>query len=166
VLGVNDNSTDLLDVGDNVTVLGGILTPQCSSSSASDSTCTAVTPRQTVLVDPPVNPAIPQVVLLFPTVVSTCGDLVVDATQSVGGGGRDWTAIVWTVQSTDPAAANATRAIEAYLTTKGTDTSTRIVIPIGSIMDTSTAVPMADAYNNTYTFVIALSLTNYLVSEC
>jgi hypothetical protein len=52
---------------------------------------------QSVIVMAPAVPIIPKVSLIAPSTISMCDSLPIDASGSVGHGGRPWTSILWTV---------------------------------------------------------------------
>lgn len=86
--------TPLLAVNGSVTLLSGIISPQCTSSSTQ--TCnTALSSGNTVVATSPLNPVKPTVVINVPSTIGSCADLVIDASGSSGFGGRPWKSVSW-----------------------------------------------------------------------
>jgi hypothetical protein len=98
-----------LVVGDVISVLGGSLRAACSSADACTSWKSVAAASSTL--SGPDAPVKPEVVMSAPSILGSCGDYVVDLTQSTGSGGRDWSNVSFKVVSAD---SNAS-VIEDYL---------------------------------------------------
>ena len=75
---------------------------------------------QVMTILPPFQPALPSIVLSMPTTISSCSSLLVDATSSIGHGGRQWkdvrlSVIARGIDSTGPENANATELLSKFL---------------------------------------------------
>jgi hypothetical protein len=140
------SSIALIEPGDDVTLRGGMVRAACEAANATDASCddNEVTARQTVASLPPVSPSLPNVILNIPGRVSTCDDLVVDATSSTGSAGRDYSVISWIVVTSNATVENI---LDTYLNSFNR-INTRITIP-------SAMLPAAD-------YFISLSLQNWL----
>jgi hypothetical protein len=74
-----------LDVGMSMAVLPGRLKAACSAKQVSACEFYAYSNSTSALVLLPLNPMVPQVVLDAPNIISSCQDLVIQATSSRGG---------------------------------------------------------------------------------
>ena len=81
----------------NITILGGKLKSQCNS----DCNLTNDTSTTSVTLLPAYHPIIPKVVIYTSTAVTSCDDIVLDASSSFGSGGRPFASIFWTVLEDD-----------------------------------------------------------------
>ena len=113
-------------IGDTVQLLANTIKAQCSQFSVSGCSNYQFAPSQSVIITPPLNPLKPVVLLLGPTAISTCDNLVIDPTASTGNAGRGWSFMKWNVSGS-----SSTSQIVSYLNSKIKDTSSIVTIPIG-----------------------------------
>ena len=100
-----------------------------------------------LIIQPPLVPLVPTVLLSLPTQCGACNDLNIDLSASTGNGGRPWTSVVWDVQ----AANGGTKAILAYLDSNYDVIANTVIIPRGMLLTT------------TYSF--GVTLTNFFGSS-
>ena len=86
-----------LAVGSSVSLLGTRVKAACPVGG--DCTSYAFSSASTTRANAPLNPLYPSIVLILPSVISMCDDLMVDATLSSGNGGRAWARVEWDVSS-------------------------------------------------------------------
>ena len=143
-----------LTTGSPVTLLGGILRSFCQGNSAicaSNPTATSAT----VLTLSPDEPSVPTVIISSPAHLSSCEDLILDATGSYGSGGRPYTSVLWTVSAFTSGANGVvvnlnSSAIQLYL--NEFSTTNQVYIPI-TVLSSSLTVA---------SYTITLLLTNFL----
>lgn len=85
--------------GTLVHVLARNIRALCLSANPTICRENEATPLTSLSVQPPSQPLLPTVVLNIPQRVSTCEDLVIDASGSFGNAGRSWGEIQWTIAS-------------------------------------------------------------------
>jgi hypothetical protein len=113
------------------------------------SSCAYTPYTQTMAIQIPSSAIAPSVSLSAPPVLSSCDDLVLDPTSSLGNGGRSWSFIAWSVSSgSSNVFANQTAPIASYLNSNYNDTSTSVSIPNSML--------------HSGTYVITLLLTNFM----
>jgi len=158
----------LLNIGDNITLIGGLLLSSASNSSE-------FSLNQTIrIIGPETMATIPSTVLSTSYYTSICDDIVLDATSSVGNLGRDWVSISWNVSGAcdlyhywdfgyDNWLTNIS-IIESYLNRHYTHTSNLtdlVVIP--HELFSYAAVQLFGATKITFlTYTFSLTLTNFL----
>jgi hypothetical protein len=76
-------NTSLVVVGSNVTLLGNIIKPYCSSG-VSNCESYNYTSQMSKTIKTALNPISPQVILLVPAIIGGCNNVTVDASHSVG----------------------------------------------------------------------------------
>lgn len=106
------NGSDLVQVNDNITILGGIVRARCLSSGPS---CQGY-PFQAASTTAVLASKYPSDVFVSisgPSVVSLCSDIELDISRSVGNGGRKWSSISWRVYNLFNT--RAAPALEAHL---------------------------------------------------
>ena len=116
ILGVYEESSVLLSVGGNVTLLPELVRAECGAATGGTD-CTAFTaaPARTVFAAAPINPVAPVAVLGVPSLASFCGDINIDPTLSSGTGGRPFSALQWSVTAANGEDTSAiVSALEAY----------------------------------------------------
>ena len=114
----------IVNVGDSVIVYGDLVKAACSAK------CGGYLPMKSmeVVLQRPVNPISPTVVLKVPSQVSNCSYLTIDATQSYGDGNRLWTDVTWSVTSNG--GDSAAQTLQLYLSKFGAQNiSTKISVP-------------------------------------
>lgn len=135
-------SSNLMVVGSTVSVLGNRLKALCSAGI----NCASLqfSPFQSVLANAPIVPVVPKIFLELPTFIAPCDNVTIDASQSIGSGGRDWVNVTWSVTATS----GPTASLLSVLLSVGVDLYSPITIPRSFIGD------------GEYTFV--LTVKNYL----
>jgi hypothetical protein len=113
------DSSSLLTVGGNVTLLAGKLRPYCKASGS----CTGynTSNSQTVRISAPSNAVSPSVILMTPSRVGTCDNVTVSAMLTSGSGGRAWQSVKWSLYALDGDNAVDSTAILKALTAYGTN---------------------------------------------
>ena len=86
-----------------------------------------------VMVQQPLRPVVPSIVLTAPPRIGPCNDLTIDLSASTGSGGRPWSSVVWTVLVEN---GDAT-AVTAFLISNFVMTSNFVTIP-GSMLTRTT----------------------------
>lgn len=76
----------------------------CLNSNPTYCDINKATPSVRLVIKAPLSPLSPVAILNIPTAVTTCDDLIIDASGSVGNAGRPWMTIQWTVTSDNNAA--------------------------------------------------------------
>ena len=139
--GALTSHVDLLTPGQKVSLLGDLLSSTCSVQYCKPQTA----PAADVTALAPDNPVRPTIVLKVPTKVGDCQDVVVDASFSVGSGGRPWAAVQW--------------AVYEEMTLAPAPDITELLLSHGDI---SRPVVLDSLLLNDTAYVFSLSLTNYL----
>ena len=122
--GIYSSTSTFLVPGETMSLAANKLRGACSKNCL-DNFYNAATDVTAALPASPVSPAI---VLSVPESLSSCDDLVIDASSTTGSGGRDWTSIVWGVTVTT--GSFNTAELQAYLDSeKSTSISAPIHIP-------------------------------------
>ena len=139
------NSKSLIGLGDSITLLGNSIKPSpCPGGVICSYSLTTV-----ITVQNPDNPISPQAVLKAPTIISSCSDLKIDPTLSIGSAGRAWKSIIWSVSIVDDNSSIAS-FITSHLQTNYPTTDSIAVIPKAIFREGDTD------------YVISLQLTNFL----
>jgi hypothetical protein len=109
---ISFRSVNPLNIGDNITVLGGVIRAACASgfSASSCLSWTAIS-KVNASVVAPANAASPVVAFSLPATIGSCDSLAMDLSSSTGNGGRSWKSVSFTVTSS----ATNVSAIESYL---------------------------------------------------
>ena len=108
-LSENSNMT----VGDNITLLGGMIKAECVVDDCSHWWSMN---RTLLAVSSPISVQIPTVSIIAPQYVGECDDLVIDTSSSSGTLGRPWALFTMTVTTTSDSDVNKA-ALQAYLDT-------------------------------------------------
>ena len=96
-----DSSAALL-VGNNVALRGGNLRAACPANVATrDCAKWLTTPLTVAIVRAPASPVVPTVSISAPSIIGMCDAFPIDVTSSVGGCGRVWSNISFTIKSTN-----------------------------------------------------------------
>lgn len=135
----------LIEINNSVTVRGGLIQPYCGTSTTLCGSAFNFTEQSSKAASTAFNPVTPEVVLIVPTLLGSCDALTVNAAQSTGSGGRNWSTIVWQVTTTNDGLNDDAQAIEnklqSYDSISNTLTVSRSLISAG-------------------TYIISLTLTN------
>ena len=151
VVGVNSNHQYLLP-GDILTILPNKIRAFCTKSRslcASNPTAN----MDSLIVEQPVNPTSPIVILSAPPSISSCFNLSLDSSASYGDGGRLYSAVRWSVSAVEYGTQNGildVSNIETYMNAFSAEHQTKRPVIIAG--DT---LIMAS-------YTITLSLTNFL----
>jgi hypothetical protein len=129
-------AVSLVSPGQNITLLNGVLKGAGSTST--------FTPSSTAPLSVASTHALPAAVLIAPTKITNCQDLVLDPSSSVGQGSRNWKTIQWKVKASDGGDVSALLSFLSVVTS----TALPIVIPSSLLRST------------TYSF--SLGLRNFL----
>ena len=104
----------------------------------------------TIIVQTPDNPVSPQVIIKAPTIISSCSDLKIDPTLSIGSAGRAWKSVIWSVSLANDSSIDSD--ITNYLKTTNASTDSIAVIPQS----------MYRRNGQDTDYIITLQLTNFL----
>jgi hypothetical protein len=132
--------------GDVILSIGELIRSACTTSDETVCMENFVNTNETAIIEEPNDPVVPSALLSMPSFISSCDDLIIDASSSSGSSGRDWSLIHWRVTSSS-LASNSTE-IAVYL-----NSLTSLQTPI-----TITSLMMQE--DVTYTFT--LTLGNFL----
>ena len=91
-------------IGEKATLRANIIKAACKSM-VDPSICaryTAASTPQWVTIDGAANPIAPEASLNTAPSVGLCDNVILDATQSSGNAGKDWTSVSWLVRAADP----------------------------------------------------------------
>lgn len=95
------NPDDMLTVGDWISFLPNTIRANCLNPKSTQRSPSCAQYPFTVFnltqIQFPLNPITPSVVLNVPSTISSCGNLLVDPTQSSGSAGHPWTSVTWMV---------------------------------------------------------------------
>ena len=89
-----------------------------------------------VIVQQPLVPVVPSIVLTAPTKIGPCNDLTIDLSSSTGSGGRPWSSVVWTVLVENGDATT----VNAFLTSNFLLTSSFATIPGSMLIRTTYSI--------------------------
>ena len=93
------NPASYLNVLDRITVVQGTLRAFCTSTA---SVCSSnPTAFGSLLVQAPLKPAAPTVIISAPSKIGACANLSVDASGSYGNGGRPFKSVAWSLSTTE-----------------------------------------------------------------
>eukprot|EP01039_Chlorochromonas_danica_P002291 gene2291-2510_t len=134
--------------GDSITILAGKIAAACYSSSLCNSYPTLSSSNMTLLL--PLNPLKPSLSLTAQQMLLYCDDLYLDATSSIGNGGRSWNSIKWSVGGS-LSKANLT-VLTAYMNANYQDITSVMIIPNNQLF--------LSRFPDNLTF--SLEVTNYL----
>ena len=115
----------LPSAGDSLQLQSNVIKAQCLQASISDCSNYLYSSPTTVIISAPSNPIAPVVSLFGPTSISSCDDLVLDPTTSLGKAGRNWYTVRWNVSGSSSA-----NQISSYLNANYKDTNTLVTVPI------------------------------------
>jgi len=148
ILGVFQASLTIsyVGVGDEVTLLAGLIEPSCNVGDDCQFFQTAN--QQTVPLQAPPVAREPVVILRIPTVSASCDDVILDPTLSYGSGGRRWTVVQYSVTKTTNAGTEDATDIVAYLESFGTTTAQQL--------------PISQDFLSSATYTITLTAENFL----
>ena len=139
-------SFDIITVGDNITVAGGIVRAECTSDGCSD---WQTMNRTVMVVSPPQIVMKPQLSIVFPELLGVCDDLTADISSSTGTLGRVWSHFSMTLVSYSVTDANIA-PLQMFLSSVGLIHSQELIVIPRHYFDN----------DNTYTFQI--SVENFL----
>jgi hypothetical protein len=96
-----DQTSELIQIGDVVTLLDFMLRAKCPQLLSSASECLRWPTSGNVfaVLESPVEPLSPSIKIWAPSVLSYCSDYLLDLTSSTGDGGRDWSFYMITITS-------------------------------------------------------------------
>lgn len=93
-----------------------------------------------VIVQQPLVPLVPLIVLGMPSRIGSCNNLTVDLSSSTGNGARRWSSVNFTLLSSNGAAYGETVAIAAYMTNNYVYSSNTITVPRSLLNPTTYAI--------------------------
>jgi hypothetical protein len=130
-----------LQVDGIITLLEGKLRASCLSPKSKSTSCSNYpsSPEESIFIQPPLNPVVPDVVIFSPSVIRACEDLMIDLTASRGNCGRTWSN--WTLEVSSTVNVSS---IHSFLKSNYS-VSSPIAIPKSLLVS-----------NHTYVFVITL----------
>jgi hypothetical protein len=115
-------------VNSQLTLINGVIRAACAALT--DCTKYSYSPSNNVIVQAPISPMAPTAIIASSAIVSTCDDVVLDATGSTGMIGNAWSQAVWTVSGEGGANFNtSTVSIERFLNRVYRSTSVAATIP-------------------------------------
>ena len=97
-----------------------------------------------VIVQGPAQPVAPLIVIIVPTQIGACNDLLIDLSASTGNGGRPWTSVVWTVLAEN----GGTGALKTFLKSNFDPSLNYVIVPRNLLIRT--------------TYSIGVTMTNFL----
>ena len=147
----DSSSRTLLEPGDTIGLLDGLLRPYCVSGNATYCAIDTAADAMNVTAQLPSSPVLPTVVLTLPSTSSFCSNMTIDASSSRGSGGRPWRSIEWSVVSMYPQSQKTERRLQRLLNSSYSSTEA-IALPI--------VVPAS--YLDMATYRFTLTLTNFL----
>ena len=121
-------SPSTLIPGESATLKGGLVSAECILTSLSCSDYNTIS-ATTIVILSPLNPMIPSVALTGSSQFAKCANVTLDATGSIGSGGREWTSIYWQAVYTN---GTSSYVLEEYLNRQFSFTMSlgqRIIIP-------------------------------------
>jgi hypothetical protein len=159
IKGTFDALTASLQPGDTLSVKSGLLRAACRTGTVCSQNpvlqlngifthnikkdisqrMTSVTRGLSVIVQQPLTPIIPKLVLSIPLETGACSNLTVDLSLSSGSGGRPWANITWTIMSTngDPS------AVLSYLDSEYDYSANIVTIPRSLLTSATYAISVA-----------------------
>ena len=156
-------SASSLKPSDTMSVRGGILRAACRGnigcknnfllkSYQTDHALTgrdsmkyaALTSTLSVIVQRPAHPVAPLIIVLTPTQVGACNDLLIDLSASSGSGGRPWSSVVWSVLAQN----GNTTALRNFLRDNFDSSLNYVIVPRHMLIRT--------------TYSIGVTITNFL----
>lgn len=159
VRGTFDGSAlSLLQPGDTLAVLGGLLRSACMGTSCSSNAYLEVSDESDrsqfrlkspssdrmalsssaahVIVQAPTVSVVPTIVVGAPTQLGACNNLSVDLSASTGSGGRRWSSVTFSVAATN----GISSAIASYLTNSFNNISNIAVIPRSMLLSATYSI--------------------------
>ena len=97
-----------------------------------------------VIVQRPALPVAPIIVVIVPTQIGACNDLMIDLSSSTGSGGRPWSSVVWTVLAKN----GDTTALTTFLNNNFDSSLNYVIVPRNLLIRT--------------TYSVGVTLTNFL----
>ena len=97
-----------------------------------------------VVVEGPIIPVAPLIIVILPTIIGSCNNLLIDLSASTGSGGRPWTSVLWTIVAEN----GETNVLTDFFTNNFDFSSSFIVIPASMLTRT--------------TYSIGITVTNFL----
>ena len=147
--GSGASAAQYVQIGDSVTLQGGLLRAYCTAT-ASSCLLNSAAASASVPARAPNNPASPTVIVNAPISLGACTNLSVDATGSYGNGGRPYTSVLWTVSAVTLDTVRDVSAIQSYLNAYST----------ANQVDNPITIAGSRLFEASYT--ISLALTNFL----
>ena len=138
----------VVNVGDNVTLIAGVLKRKCESADPYECSEYSQNLQSSALMEIPKSAMSPVSSLSGPSYVSICSDILLDPTGTYGSGIKDWKSIGWVVSSNANDKTDIVY-IEAHLNSNFSSVDRIVVVPTYLLHE-----------NVEYTF--ALSITNFL----
>ena len=126
-----------LSPGDAFSIKGGHLRSACIGNTLCASNLNSLfMSNSTVIAQGPAFPISPTVMVVVPTQIGTCNDLLIDLSGSTGSGGRPWTSIAWSVQAEN---GNAT-ALTAFIRSNFESSMNHFIIPRSLLSETAYSI--------------------------
>ena len=94
---LSNSASKLPNAGDKVFLLGNVITAACTPNTG-DCSAYKYAPRGALVnLTVPIDAVSPTVLISAPSVVDACDSILIDPSQSMGSGGRNWNSVQWSI---------------------------------------------------------------------
>ena len=142
-------------IGDILELSAEVVQAACLSSNPATCVNYPYSQGQMLLIANALNPIVPRVALSSSALISSCDDIVIDPTSSVGNGGRAWSSVLWSVTASSGNDTSTGKVLTDYLNSQQNGVN---------LFDGTQLAIVPKYYRGTFTgaIYISLKLTNFL----